>query len=141
MAQTSMPYSSRAAVLGFILVGAVGFWALPLASAYAVYLVPSFLVGLIGPAWYFVLVSMVAGGAIGTIAGGFCGAALAGTDSPFFAAIGIFSAAAYLVFAVYAGGGLAGPGWWTPLVDAVSFLALFISTSLVVSRGGRAHAI
>jgi hypothetical protein len=114
MAQTSMPYSSRAAVLGFILVGAVGFWALPLASAYAVYLVPSFLVGLIGPAWYFVLVSMVAGGAIGTIAGGFCGAALAGTDSPFFAAIGIFSAAAYLVFAgedwpVLDGG----RRWWT----------------------------
>lgn len=133
-----MSLAWRAAV-GAAVVSAVGLVVLPLASGYAVFLVPSSLPSLIGPTWYFALVSLLAGGAVGAAVAAVLNAVLKRATPQFFAAVAATTAATYLAFALYARGGVSGPGWWTPLSDAAAFLVLFSAIALVATR--RKHAV
>ncbi len=136
-----MVISLRALILGLILAVVIGCWFLPLASGYAVFLVPVSLVREVGPSWYFGLISLIAGSIVGVVSGGF-GCTLLSHPRPAWIIISAtLPAAVYLAFAVYAGWGFSGPGWWTPVADALSFVAAFIGTGVLVARRKRAHAV
>jgi hypothetical protein len=142
MAEMIAARSTRAILLGLLLTGVVGFWALPLAAAYAVFLIPMSLIPYVGGSWYFGFVSLVAGGILGVVVGGTSYALFSKTQLAWHIAAAIPPAVVYLAFAVYARGGLvAGPGWWTPLSDAAAFVAAFIGIGLLLAGKQRVHAI
>jgi hypothetical protein len=100
----------RDVVLGCVLVGAVGCWALPVAATYVAFLVPMSLVDHLGPTWYFGLVSALAGIGVGVVAG--CGSYPILRRAQLKRVIGVASLplAAYLAFALYVRGASFEPG-------------------------------
>jgi hypothetical protein len=136
-----MTISPRTLLVCTMIVGIVGLDALPVAAAYAVLLVPISFVNHMGGLFYFVLVSAVAGGAVGVLTTGCAQLLLPQARLRTLAAIGLFAAVIYFAVAFYSRSDLPGPGWWTPLTDVVAFAIAIAVTGLFAARRRSAHAI